>query len=225
MAMKRLFSLNPQSKAKLSKEMFALIGTKRGITLLVFLGLLPSILLVYQGYTEFQELREKREMVSDLHVKMQKWTLSQRQKQAYLEKYKQADPHYLDHVIEPLAFLETEISQLKLIKKHPSFSSCEDIDKRLSYLSNENHCFFHEEDSQKGSFFLETRYVQRSEIEITLDDLKKVLSYTEGVALAPHSPPSIRPQLFIHQLSLKWPTDHRGIFKTQFNVTGRVICE
>ena len=128
---------------------------------------------------EWNSFREKEERTA---VLFQKFLIAQSQKEkesAFLQKLKEASPHYIDEDLESLVFLERAG-----LKVHKPLRFVEGAIRRNRVLQEV-------EERQEGPVLMDA------------EDLKKALVRIERVEIPPHRPAGKAPQLLIHSLDLR----------------------
>lgn len=180
------------------------IPQNRALLYFIILCMLPFIVVVIFFFSE-------QTQVDELNA-----TLEFAQHQAFIKEKKEAsntavknqfrdvDHFYIDKHLETLIFLEPEIDQLQQILNDKSFADDDRIRKRLDMLTgSKNSMNFVEGVVQTTPYFQETTETLVNPVEISIDDLKKILSRIEGVEFGPYAPTPNRPQLIITDLKLE----------------------
>lgn len=105
-----------------------------------------------------------------------------------------ADSSYLSH---PIHLLEGEIRRLQTISKNDP-----NLQRRYDYLSTENQLAFLQESFKPGEIFYESSLKLKHPVDLDSEDLKKVLTFIEGVSTNLYSPKKGRPLMFVTDFKL-----------------------
>jgi hypothetical protein len=167
--------------------------------LLCALPLVISSLVLFSAKAQMQELEErflkaKRKQKSALEKK--------RRKELFLARYSQANPYFLDQQIESFSLLQQEVQALKSLGSNPAFPQHQSIKERILFL-RDNKLSFAEENIQTTAKIKEMEEKQRHPVEMDEQDLQKILSLLENVAVGPFTPVENSPQILIKNFSLK----------------------
>ena len=197
MNMKLLFSFVHKFDTKLSLQKIGLIGGG------YFLAIVPFIFLLFhlsQRFTHFEELEG---CVDRLAIRLERVKQTQKDRNAFMNQYEEVDHYYIDHVLEPMAFLKPEVDALKLVYSHAAFQSCENVKNRLEKLTEGgNRLMFSEGNREVINGIEEVELSQTRPVEMNTSDLKAVLSGVEGVQIGNELPANGRPQLVIRRFRL-----------------------
>ncbi|KAF3362576.1 hypothetical protein PHSC3_000815 [Chlamydiales bacterium STE3] len=179
------------------------------------LCLIPFLFVVFQFYSKLNS-------VADLETQLEKvqhLALVQEKRQAnnltVISHFKDADHFYIDKNLETLTFLEPEVEALQKIVSHKNFPDDEVIKKRLEFLTGSgNSLKFSEGVVQTFPQFQETTETMIHSVEINIEDLQKILTRVEGVAVGPFEPSPNRPQLIVLEFKLdkKKAADKNEVF-------------
>ncbi|MEM8727993.1 MAG: hypothetical protein AAGE99_04715 [Chlamydiota bacterium] len=143
-------------------------------------------------------LKELEGEVDRLAVRMERFGQSQKSRYVFMNCDHDADPHYIDDVLESMIFLQSEEEALKLVYGHPAFETCENVRNRLEKLTGGgNRIIFAASNREVKNGMEEVELSQRDPIEIDTNDLKKILAAVEGVMIGKELPPTGRPQLVV----------------------------
>lgn len=178
------------------------------LTPLLFAG----VFLVYEK-VRLQELEERFAAAS-----RKQWLadLRKKQKTAFLHRYSNADPYFLDKKIESFSFLEKEKEKLEELLKHPAFSGSCAIQNHLIDLQN-NTLSFAEEEIHSSTVVCETEEKQKKPVFMNESDLKQILFLIEDVSDKATGEEVLfsisRPQLVIKNFKLQ---KQKGPFQTEY---------
>ncbi len=123
-------------------------------------------------------------------------------KEAFLNRYSETMPYYLDQEIESLLFLESEKKWLEELATHPATSSKQEIQKRLEEIK-ENRLSFSEGAIREAGKVRETVEKQRRPIELDEDDLSCLLAQIEDRPVGNFARKAKGPQLIVTQAELR----------------------
>ena len=150
---------------------------------------------------KIQEIESALEM---LPIKLERIATLQKNQNTFFESFTYADPQYFENEIHPLHFLVDEAETLKLLLSNPGFESCQEIQKRVNFLTSiENRLNFAQGNREYNSLIEESEWSSVRSVELSSEDLKKVLSAIEGVAIGAFQAPPNRPHLTIKRFKLK----------------------
>lgn len=125
-------------------------------------------------------------------------------KENFMKRYSNADPFFLDKHIESLSFLQDERSRISSLIHHPALSNKRMLQERLEFLTSDaNHLAFTEENIRISSKIKETDEKQRHPVQMSENDLHKLLASIEDIAVGENEPIAKMPQLLIRDLGLK----------------------
>lgn len=122
-------------------------------------------------------------------------------KKEFFLKYKKTDPYFLDKHLKSFSFKKEELKNLKKIIKEPAFSNSEKLKEKIKFLEN-NKLIFFEKNIEKNSFIKEVEESLKKEIEVNSEDIKKILSFLEGVSISKYIPFKNSPYIIIKRFSL-----------------------
>lgn len=170
---------------------------------LLFLGLLPSIFVVYNFTNQYAAITLGEQQLENslklLEAKQQK----QSSNTIICSKYNQCSPDYLDKNLESLSFLSTEKERLQKISDNIHFNNDAYTKNRLSFLnSSQNKISFIESSIQQNKYLKETLVTMAHPVEIDEYDLQHILANIEGVAIGEFTPPNNIPHYIITDFSL-----------------------
>jgi hypothetical protein len=122
-------------------------------------------------------------------------------KDNFLKRYSNADPFFLDKHIESLSFLQDERAAISSMIQHPALSNKRKLQERLDFLeSGRNRLAFTEENIRTSFKIKETDEKQRHPVQMSENDLHKLLASIEDVAVGDNEPIAKMPQLLIRDL-------------------------
>lgn len=125
-------------------------------------------------------------------------------KEAFLARYSDPDPYFLDREIESLSFLQEEKAQIAARLQHPAQQRKERLIERLAFLDGEeNRLRFREETLRASGKIKETDEIQAHPVQMDESDLQKLLSRVEDVPIGPYPPTTASPQLLIQDMKIK----------------------
>ncbi len=145
-------------------------------------------------------------------------------KEAFLHRYLNADPYFLDQKIESLLFLQNERKQIESWLRHPALPRKESLVERLSFLTEgANRLVFAEENIRTSGRIQETDEKQRHPVQMHENDLQKLLSLIEDIPVGPYLPPNGAPQLLVRDFRLKKIKTHlhTEIFEVEMDLVKR----
>ena len=165
------------------------------------IGLFPMLFIMLYLYNAHQKITYLEEKYKNIILLAQQSLQKRKAYLAFSQKYKNIDPYYLNRHVEPLIFCQKEKDLLQYLLKHPGFCKTQDLQTRLHFLQKNNTIKFIENT-------VDPHHKEREEklshpIEVTLNDIKILLSYIEGVSIKTITPPTTRPLLFFKYFSLK----------------------
>lgn len=168
-----------------------------------FLGLaLPLVLaalFLFQESMRFCELEERFVRASrKMRLSMER----KERKERFLKRYSEANPYFLDQMIESFALLQNEKVQLESLQSHPAFPESLSIRDRIQFL-NENKLAFREEKIESSKEMKEVYEHQLYPVQMDESDLKQILSIIEDVPIEAHLPKEHPPQILIKDFRLK----------------------
>lgn len=183
--------------------MFKSIPQKR---LLLYLLLAGSLPILFAWLTFSSQLSSVNDLENNI-LQVQQLAYNREKKQsvnmAIRNYYRDADHFYIDKNLETITLLEPEIESLKNMTTDSNFNDDENIKKRLDALMGAaNKISFTEGVVQSSPTFQEVTETLVHPIEVNVDDLRKILCYTEGIAIGDCTPPPNRPQLIILDFKL-----------------------
>jgi hypothetical protein len=190
------------------------------------IGLLPILISAYLHHYFFNELKNYRQKIDELRWRSQKLSCVEKRKDSYFKKFENANPYYLDQEIEPFVFLMEEKMYLENALKFRAFEHCRQMKDRLHFLTEENYLRFKEEKRSVRNNIEETLQKQIHPIEVNLEDLEKILSGIEGVALGDKiQNQSQRPQMLIENLQLEKTPNGKNYFLNLAIIKRDIKCD
>ncbi len=170
---------------------------------LLIAGMLPIALLIANFVTKNDEIEQLERNLQKIQV----IAMQREQKQALnlivREHFKGSDPLYIDKHLETLTFITPELENLRVLLNNTYFAGDEIVRQRFNYLTgSENRLLFVEGAVQNYPYFKETIANLARSVEVSLEDLKKILSLIEGVEINGNKPEKNRPQFIITDFKL-----------------------
>jgi hypothetical protein len=171
---------------------------------LYFLALIPFCFILLFFMNKSAKLDEMAKSMEQIQVQAERWLENEKEKRAFLVKYRNVDPHYIDHTLLAYRFLQPEIDALSKMVSDPAFQTCESIKERTYFLMERNRLSFTEIKRRQASPLMEEVELEQSmPVEVNMEDVKNLLSMIEGISIGCCNPPSKRPQLVITSFDLK----------------------
>ena len=125
-------------------------------------------------------------------------------KEKFIYRYSKSGPFFLDRQIEALSFLEKEQETLQSMIQHPAVQSKRMLKERLEFLTSEaNRLVFTEENIRTSSQIKETEEKQRLPVQMSEEDLQRLLTAVEDLAVGQNQPLSQTPQLLVRDMKIK----------------------
>ena len=163
-----------------------------------FLFIIPFVLLLIHLNHRLDHLEELEGTVDRLAIRMERFRQTQKDRNAFMNRYEDVDHYYIDHVLESMVLLKPEVEAIKLVYSHPAFQTCENVKNRLEKLTRGgNRMIFAEGNREVKNGIEEVELSQSRPIEINTNDLKMILSAVEGISIGKEVPPKGRPQLIV----------------------------
>ncbi len=188
--MKLPFSSVLKWKPKLAMQKMGFIGA------FYLLLLLPTVAMLFHISHRSKEISLMKNQMSYLGIRMERVKEMEKGRKAFVKDYGDADPHFINRVIEPMTFLKPEVEALKLVYNHPAFESCENVKERLAELiEGGNQLSFSKTGRQVQNEVEEVFLLQKHPVEINGRDLKEVLFAIE-------EPSQNSPQLIVRHFQL-----------------------
>ncbi len=189
---------------------------------LIALCPLPFMLTLFHFFAHLQSLESIEEDILRLERKSlyaQDWL---KKESAFLTQLKTSDHFYIDKHLETLTFLEPEVKKMEafLLENDQDDS----LKKRVQLLKGTaNKLLFSEEKMRHDDQFQEIEEKQQMPVEMNEEDLKKLLSFIEGLTIWPYGPKEARPQLIVtdFQLTKKELPTHEHVFVVQLQLLKR----
>lgn len=184
---------------------------------LLILAPLPFLYFLSLFYFHVQELNALEERLEIIHFKALNLRLQKEKETSFFTQINQADHYYIDKNLETLSFLEPEIKKYKT--KSSEAETEDSLFNRIKFLEESNRLFFTEEGIRQNEQLQEVEERQQNPVEVNEQDLKKLLTLVEGVAIPPFTPKNNRPQLIIKNFELSKktlsPQDHVFVVNMQ----------
>lgn len=186
--------------------------------------LLPSLLAALWVWSELsvvEGVRDQLENVKEHAFLKEKRQSSNQNLSTY---YKDADHFYIDKQLETLTFLDPEVEALQKLTSRKNIPEDETVRRRLEKLTGpENALSFTEGVVQNYGAFQETTETLSHPVEVSINDLYKILSRVEGVSINGEPIPEGRPQLIIldFRLNKKKSLDQNEVFQLNMKLLKR----
>jgi hypothetical protein len=183
--------------------LFKSIPLKRLLVYAILVGLLPLAVVGGLFYLRVEGLEKIEQTIA--HLELLAWQKEKKQSvnKGVQARFVDADHFYIDKHLESLTFLNAEIQNLEDISNHPNFTEDEAIRNRLDFLTGiQNRLHFSEGPLQSNGVFQEVVETAAHAVQIDGSDLKKILTFIEGVSIDSLTPPPGRPQLFFLDFKL-----------------------
>jgi hypothetical protein len=171
---------------------------------LLFFSLAPILaatLFLFVKNMQIDALEERFEMAA----RKEKLAFERRQKkEKFLQQYADSDPYFVNRQIESLSFLQKEKSLLESLLYHPASIDKQPLQERLLFIeSGENKLSFVEENIRSSKEIKETEEKQRHPVQMEEEDLQRILSLLENVAIGSYLPTVQNPQILIRDFRMK----------------------
>lgn len=174
------------------------IPKKRLILYALILGVLPIIFALFRFSSLAGEADAVEERIREIQELFGVYKKKQSVNIATINHFRESDHFYIDKNLETITLLEPEIEALQKIASHKNFPGDPVIKKRLEFLTGPgNSPIFNEGTVQSFPLYQETVETLAHPVEANIDDIKNILSKTEGVSLPPFEPIPSRPQLIV----------------------------
>lgn len=166
---------------------------------LVALPLFLTALFLFQEKVHLRELEERFIKAS----RKEKLAMERKgRKDRFLRRYSEANPYFLDQMIESFPLLQNEKLRLESLQSHPAFPESLSIRDRIQFLS-ENKLIFREEKIENSKEMKEVYEHQLYPAQMDEDDLKQILSIIEDVPIDTYLPKEHPPQILVKDFRLK----------------------
>ncbi len=173
------------------------------------LALCPLAVTLLSYYSKRETLDLYSRDLEYVQLQVNRRIVEERDKRDFLERFGETDHYYMEKYIEKIIFLTGEIYLLETIFAHPAFNKFTEIKDRLDRIAGGyNTLRFSELARHSKSKVEEIELRQMYPVELGMDDLKKVLSYIEGVSIDTFDAFPHRPQFIIKAFDLCLKSDH-----------------
>jgi hypothetical protein len=169
----------------------------------LLLCLVPLGIAFMYLLSEQRQLVQLENLLTSVQYSVSQHEVKQAQNKAVREHYLDADHFYIDKNLETLSFLEDEVDTLQKLTSNTGIGKIESLIKRLTFLTTTNRLQFIEGAVQTYPYFQETTETLAHPVEVNLDDIKKILSKTEGIKIGPYEPGAASPQLIITDFKIE----------------------
>lgn len=186
------------------------IPQSRIILYIMIAGLIPVFLVVFYIFEEQAVVEELENYVAQI----ENMALIREKKQSLnltvSDHYRESDHFYVDKHLETLTFLEPEIETIQKLVNNRYFAGNEAVKKRLEFVTGPgNSLLFSEGNVQSYPFFQETIATLVHPVEVNIEDIKEILTLTEGEPIGVFTPGTDRPQIII----LDFKLDKKEVFE------------
>lgn len=164
----------------------------------------PLTLVVMYGLSEGRRLARLENMLESTQHTLTQYERKHAQNMSVREYYRDADHFYIDKHLETIPLLEEEVGLLSKIVENNNIGQIDTVSKRLEKLTSSiNALQFVESAVHAYPYFQETTEMLAHPVEVDLEDIKNILSKTEGVEIGPYTSASGRPQLIITDFKIE----------------------
>jgi hypothetical protein len=178
--------------------------SKVRLALFFALLLIPIISASLFLLLQFMELKEMEDRFQTTSLKESVALQRKARKEAFLNRYSQFNPYFLNQKIEALQFLKEEKEYLELLTQKGLIPRNDQIQERLHFLSSpENRLSFIEENIRTSPKIKETDEKQKHPVQMNEEDLAELLSLLEDIQIGPYLPSLQSPQFLIRNFHLK----------------------
>ena len=168
-----------------------------------FAWLLPFCCLLLFFCIEKEKLAEKEMVIDTIEGKIVRLIENQKEKQYFINKYKDFDPNYIENTLETLSFLNQEVEVLKEAHDHKDLKGAGGVKKRLDHLlSPNNQLVFIKQPLQETPVLEESFLRQSSKVELNTGDLKNLLTLVEDLGTDNTLLQTQKPQLVVQSFHL-----------------------
>lgn len=142
-------------------------------------------------------------VVDTIEGKIVRLIENQKEKQYFINKYKDFDPNYIENTLETLSFLNQEVEVLKEAHDHKDLKGSRGVKKRLDHLlSPNNQLVFIKQPLQETPVLEESFLRQSSKVELNTGDLKNLLTLVEDLGTDNTLLQTQKPQLVVQSFHL-----------------------
>ncbi len=168
-------------------------------------SLVPVCGAINHLFTRNEQISFALEKVDLLEKKGRYLSWIKKNEEQILGQIKNSDPLYMEKICQSLTFLEAEKNKWLSVIDH--VEEKDPIRKRLDFLeSSQNRLSFEETKFRKGPLFQEVEERQKQPIELSEEDLKKLLSSLEGIPIQSLDVSVGRPYILITHFDLSKKT-------------------
>ena len=175
---------------------------KKRFWLFIALLVSPFVLVMTHLCFHYYELKQAENLLDDLALKARSSMEKRAQKRAFLERFSQFDPNFIQNQLETLSFLNQERYILKTLSAHPATKDRDVLTERFNALTQNNRLVFKEELLRSTKRIKETEQKLAHPVEIDAKDLNYLLAYIENFSIDDIVPPERSPQLLIRDFIL-----------------------
>lgn len=176
------------------------IPQNRIILYIMILGLIIPI-LAFMNFTNAKgTLDSLSKGIEEIQTRAFVTERKQAVNKAVIEEYLNGDRFYVDKTLEKLTLLEPEKNTLQKVTENKNYVGDEAINRRLAFLKGkENQMLFTEGVVINYPRFQETLLTLAKPVEVSVDDIRTILSLIEAPNPSAMPPP---PQLLITDFTL-----------------------
>jgi hypothetical protein len=170
--------------------------------ILIFLSFALLFFSFLFSYFKFEKVKKIEKEISEIYKKGKDSTTIRSLKKEFFLKFLKKDPYFIDKHLKSFTFRRKEIKNLEKLLLEPAFIESTLLKERLNFLKGEKNKLFFKQQSIKSNLFLkETQEIQKREIEIDEEDIKRILSFFENVKISNHLPFKNSPHMIIKRFS------------------------
>lgn len=190
---------------------------------IVLLGLVPVFFAGLHVINRVRQVSDAERALTATHEKLVLEESREGLNRAIREKFSEADHHYIDKNLEALTLLTTEQETLSTVSKQKTGIFDDRLLERLKKLKTENHLVFAEGVVQAYPQFQETSETLTHPVEVSVEDVKRILTMVEGVDIDGYHAVETAPQLIVTQftLSRKKISERHEVFELNMKLLKR----
>jgi hypothetical protein len=159
------------------------LSFSRFILYVILLALIPLLSSLFYLFNQNSKTNQLQEFASYVQERVELLQLKQASNQHVMAHFADADHHYLEKHLESRLLLEPELQSLEALFEG-GLPVSEVLKKRYEFLStDQNRLLFTEGDPVIFSNIQETSEQLLHPVQVSLEDLLKILSLIEGVEL------------------------------------------
>jgi hypothetical protein len=191
---------------------------------MVFLGALFGGALIFlftiYAFSLWQNREAMKASLVTLELKGRSFSKREEKKALFLQNYKGSDTEYLEHHVKPLYFLQkdTDLLERLLSETNREYTP---IEKRHSFLKSEQNSLSFVKLTEKAERdYLEMTWGLLHPVEMSYEDLQRLLALIEGKKIGRFTPEERRPELFFKKFTLT-PKEGGAVFLIDFEIVQR----